>query len=98
MALAGEYRVSASTPMGERVFFLKMADDGGSWKGTIEAEGNTRDMWNIEVNGDSFTSAAQVMSPMGLLDVTLSCSVNGDALSGELMTSFMPITLTGERV
>ena len=98
MALAGKYRVSASTPMGERVMFMELTDSGGNWTGTLDGDSGVQDMRNLKEEGDTFSAAATVNSPMGVLDVTFSCTVNGDSVKGELITSFMPIPLVGERV
>jgi len=98
MALAGKYRASASTPMGLKVFFLEFIESGEYWKGTIELDGSTSDLWNLSVSGDTFTAASNVPTPMGNIDISFNCSVSGDTLTGTANTSFMPLQISGERI
>ena len=98
MSVVGEYRFSASTPMGEKTFVVSITEDGNGFSGTFEFEGSISDARNLEVDGDSFKCDAEVNSPMGVIDATLNATVEGDVVKGDLMTPFMPIPVFGERL
>ena len=82
MAFAGTYNISINTPMGKQEGTLTLAEDGGL-TGTMAAMGDSVDIKNGAVNGDTATWAVDVTKPMPLTH-EFEGKKDGDNLSGSV--------------
>ena len=96
MAVAGQYRLYISTPIGNKELVVTIADDESY--GKLEGEGGVYEFTDFSVDGDSFKGSATLKTPMGDIATTLTCTVDGDDVRGDLITPYMPIAVTGERI
>ena len=94
MSAVGEYRIFMSTPIGDRDMIVTIEEGSG----TLESEGRVYDLRDVEVTENTFSGSATLSTPMGEIDATLTCTVDGDEVTGELMTPFMPIVATGKKL
>ena len=94
MSAVGEYRIFMSTPIGDKDMIVTINEDSG----TLESEGRVYDLRDVSVTENTFSGSATLSTPMGEIDSTLTCTVNGDEVTGELMTPFMPIVATGKKL
>ncbi|MCC8938723.1 hypothetical protein H8A99_20135 [Bradyrhizobium sp. Arg68] len=83
MAVDGNWNLTMTTPMGERKATLSLKSAGGSLTGTQGAEGNSTDIFDGTVNGDSVAWKVSITNPMPLT-LEFSGQVSGDAISGEM--------------
>jgi hypothetical protein len=81
MSADGTWNLTLETPMGERRSTLTLVSAGGALTGTQEAEGNTTDIAEGSVNGNTLSWKVSVTNPMPLT-LTFNGSVDGDAISG----------------
>ena len=81
MAADGTWQLTMNTPMGERRSTLTLSTSGGTLTGQQEAEGNTTDIAEGSVNGNTLSWKVSVTNPMPLT-LTFNGSVDGDAISG----------------
>ena len=58
MSADGTWNLTMQTPMGERRSTLTLATSGGSLTGSQEAEGNTTDITDGSVNGNTLNGTA----------------------------------------
>ena len=58
MSADGTWNLTMQTPMGERRSTLTLATSGGSLTGTQEAEGNTTDITDGSVSGNTLNGTA----------------------------------------
>ncbi|MEN3346490.1 MAG: hypothetical protein V7632_125 [Bradyrhizobium sp.] len=83
MAVDGNWNLTMTTPMGERKATLSLTSSGGALTGTQGAEGNSTDIFDGTVNGDSVAWKVSITNPMPLT-LEFSGQVSGDGISGEM--------------
>ena len=83
MAVDGNWNLTMTTPMGERKATLSLASSGGTLTGTQGAEGNSTEIFDGTVNGDSVAWKVSITNPMPLT-LEFSGKVSGDGISGEM--------------
>ncbi|UGY04258.1 hypothetical protein [Bradyrhizobium quebecense] len=83
MAVDGNWNLIMTTPMGERKATLSLASSGGTLTGTQGAEGNSTEIFDGTVNGDSVAWKVSITNPMPLT-LEFSGTVAGDGISGEM--------------
>ena len=66
MSFSGTYNVTINTPMGKQEGVLTLAEDGGALTGSMSAQGDTAEIKNGAVNGDTATWDVDVSKPMPL--------------------------------
>ena len=66
MSFSGTYNITINTPMGKQEGVLTLAEDGGALSGTMAAQGNTADIKNASVAGDTAKWDVDVTKPMPL--------------------------------
>ena len=81
MSADGTWNLTLETPMGERRSTLTLVTAGGALTGTQEAEGDTTNIAEGSVNGNTVSWKVSVTNPMPLT-LTFNGSVDGDAISG----------------
>ena len=83
MAVDGTWKLTMSTPMGERNTTLSLKSSGGTLTGTQGADGNSTEIFDGTVNGDDVTWKVSITNPMPLT-LDFSGKVAGDSISGEM--------------
>jgi hypothetical protein len=81
MAADGTWNLTMQTPMGERRSTLTLSTAGGALTGKQEAEGNTTDIADGSISGDTVSWKVAITNPMPLT-LTFSGTVNGNSLTG----------------
>ncbi|NNU16563.1 hypothetical protein HK107_09545 [Parvularcula sp. ZS-1/3] len=66
MSFSGTYAVEINTPMGKQEGTLTLVEDGGALTGTMAAQGDTAEIKNGSVNGDTAMWDVDVSKPMPL--------------------------------
>jgi hypothetical protein len=87
MSADGTWKVTMSTPIGERKSTLALKGGGGTLTGKLTGEeGNSTDIFDGKESGDAISFKASIKSPMPLtLEVT--GKVAGDKMSGTVSAS-----------
>jgi hypothetical protein len=85
MAADGTWNLTLETPMGERRSTLTLSTAGGTLTGRQEAEGDTTDIAEGSVAGNSLSWKVSITNPMPLT-LTFNGTVEGDTLSGSADT------------
>ncbi|MGX7744986.1 hypothetical protein [Rhodopseudomonas parapalustris] len=83
MAVDGNWKLTMSTPMGERQADLTLKADGGTLTGTQSADGDAGDIFDGTVNGDDVAWKLSITNPMPLT-LSYTGKVSGDSMSGEM--------------
>ena len=97
MAVDGNWNLTMTTPMGERKATLSLSSSGGTLTGTQGAEGNSTEIFDGTVNGDSVAWKVSITNPMPLT-LEFTGKVAGDGISGEMGIGFMgSFPFTGAR-
>src|SRR5258708_27745631 len=86
MSVDGTWDLTMQTPMGERTSSATFASAGGTLTGTQTAEGNTTDIADGTVNGDSVGWKVSITNPMPLT-LEFTGTVSGDDMSGDMNIS-----------
>ncbi|MEM9422627.1 MAG: hypothetical protein AAF986_08995 [Pseudomonadota bacterium] len=83
MSFEGTFNVVIDTPMGKQEGVLNLSQSGDDLTGTMEGQGDSTEIKNGKINGDSATWDVDVTKPMPL---TLSFDGNkdGDNISGSV--------------
>jgi hypothetical protein len=85
MSVDGTWNLTMETPMGERRSTLTLSTAGGTLTGKQEAEGNTTDIADGTVNGNSASWKVSITNPMPLT-LTFSGTVEGNSMTGSADT------------
>ena len=85
MAADGTWNLTLQTPMGERHSTLTLSTAGGALTGKQEAEGNTTEISEGSVSGDSVSWKVSITNPMPLT-LTFNGTVSGNSLNGNADT------------
>ena len=96
MAIDGTYKVEVTTPMGKEGGAMTLKADGEVLTGSVTSSGVTTDIKGT-VDGDDFEFAANINTPAGMLDVTISGTVEDDSVSGRFKTPMGNMVFAGER-
>ena len=83
MAVDGNWNLTMTTPMGERQATLSLKAAGNTLTGVQGAEGNSAEIFDGTVNGDSVAWKVSITSPMPLT-LEFTGTVAGDSMSGEM--------------
>jgi hypothetical protein len=97
MAVTGTYNIQIETPMGTMPARLILDSDGGSLRGSISAEIGVQSFQGGSVSNDGFAFSMTMDSPMGAMKLDFSGTVRGDAVSGQVQTSFGVLGYKGTR-
>jgi hypothetical protein len=83
MSVDGNWNVTMSTPMGDRPATLNLKSAGTTLTGTQAAEGNSVEIYDGTVNGNTVAWKVDITNPMPLT-LAFTGTVNGDAIEGEM--------------
>ena len=83
MAVDGNWKITMSTPMGDRDAGLTLASSGATLTGKQSAEGNETDIFDGTVNGSDVAWKVKITSPMPLT-LAFTGKVSGDAIEGDM--------------
>ncbi|MDH6261003.1 hypothetical protein [Bradyrhizobium sp. BR13661] len=83
MAVDGNWNLTMTTPMGERQATLSLKAEGGTLTGTQGAEGNSAEIFDGTVNGDSVAWKVSITNPMPLT-LEFTGTVSGNNINGEM--------------
>lgn len=83
MSFSGTYNVTINTPMGKQEGVLKVTEEGGALTGTMEAQGDSAEVKNGKVDGDTATWDVDVTKPMPLT-LSFEGKKSGDGISGSV--------------
>ncbi len=83
MSVDGTYNVTMSSPMGKQTGSITLASNGSELTGSMSQMGNTIDILNGAIDGETLSWESKVTSPMPM---TMKCTakVEGDTISGEV--------------
>jgi hypothetical protein len=83
MSVDGNWKLTMSTPMGDRDATLALSSNGGTLTGTQSAEGNDGEIFEGTVNGNDVAWKISITSPMPLT-LAFTGKVEGDVMSGDM--------------
>jgi hypothetical protein len=83
MAVDGNWNLTMTTPMGERPATLSLKAAGSTLTGVLGEEGNSAEIFDGTVNGDSVAWKVSITNPMPLT-LEFTGTVAGDSISGEM--------------
>lgn len=83
MAVDGNWKITMSTPMGDRDAMLAIKADGSALTGKQSAEGNETEIFDGTVNGSDVAWKVKITSPMPLT-LAFTGKVSGDAIEGDM--------------
>jgi hypothetical protein len=97
MAVDGNWNITMSTPMGDRNATLSLTSAGATLTGTQSAEGNSAEIFDGAVTGDSVAWKVSITNPMPLT-LEFTGKVAGDSISGDMGIGMMgSFPFTGKR-
>jgi hypothetical protein len=83
MSVDGNWKLTMSTPMGDRNATLSLASAGGALTGTQAADGDSTEIFDGTVNGNDVAWKVSITNPMPLT-LAFTGKVEGDSISGEM--------------
>ena len=94
----GRWKLTLKTPMGVRTPVIDIAESGSGFSGTITDDTGTRELFDVNAQGNRLDFIAEVKSPMGKMKLKFSCSASGDTLSGKVKTPIGRDSFGGEKL
>jgi hypothetical protein len=88
MSVDGNWKITMSTPMGEREADLTLQSDGGTLTGTQGAHGQAGPIFDGAVDGDDVAWKVSITNPMPLT-LAFTGKVTGDTIGGEMGIGMM---------
>jgi hypothetical protein len=96
-SLDGSWTINVTTPMGLQTGTVELTSEGSTLTGNTTNSGETVEITEGTVDGDSATWKADVTKPFPMT-LTFNVTVDGDSLSGTAQAgAFPPSPLTGSR-
>ncbi|MBI3700000.1 MAG: hypothetical protein HY242_06070 [Afipia sp.] len=83
MAVDGNWKITMSTPMGDRDAGLSLKSAGSALTGKQSAEGNEIEIFDGTVNGNDVAWKVKITNPMPLT-LAFTGKVNGDVIEGDM--------------
>lgn len=97
MSVDGNWNITVQSPMGAQPSTLSLKADGGTLTGTQSAQGNTADIANGKVDGDTVTWSNAITTPFPMT-LEFNGKVEGDTLNGNVKAgAFGSFPFTGTR-
>jgi hypothetical protein len=97
MTADGDWKLVVATPMGERHTTLKVRTEGGTLKGSQMEDGNSTEIFDGTVNGNTISWKVSISDPMAMT-VEFNGTINGDEVSGSVtMGAFGNSSFSGTR-
>ena len=97
MSVDGNWNITVQSPMGAQPSSLTLKADGGTLTGTQSAQGNTADIANGKVDGDTVTWSNSITTPFPMT-LEFNGKVEGDTLNGNVKAgAFGSFPFTGTR-
>ena len=97
MSIDGNWNITVNSPMGAQPSSLTLKADGATLTGTQSAQGQTADIANGKVDGNTVTWSSQVTTPFPMT-LEFTGAVEGDTLNGSCKAgSFGSFPFTGGR-
>lgn len=98
MAIDGTYKVILKTAQGDLESILTYKTEGNVLTGSVTALGNSAEVENGKVDGNSFEHSMKMQSPMGKLKTNVTGTVDGDSISGKMKMLIGNMTYAGTRI
>jgi hypothetical protein len=98
MAMDGTYKVTTSSQMGKTEATFHFKTDGDVLTGTNEVMGQTLQILDGKVSGNSFEFKEKMESPQGASEFSFKGSVDGDKITGSIQSPMGPMPFEGSRV
>ncbi len=83
MAIDGNWTITMTTPMGERIASLVLKTEGGVLTGTQAADGDSGEIFDGRVDGNHVAWKIDITHPMALT-LAYTGMVDGDTMSGDM--------------
>ena len=83
MSVVGSWNLTMETPMGERKATLDVTSGGGALSGKQSADGNSAEIFDGTVSGDTLAWKVSITSPMPMT-LEYTATVAGDEMSGQM--------------
>jgi hypothetical protein len=97
MSVDGNWNITVNSPMGAQPSTLSLKADGATLTGTQSAQGNTADIANGKVDGDTVTWSNSITTPFPMT-LEFTGKVDGDTLNGNVKAgAFGSFPFTGSR-
>ena len=97
MSVSGTWKLTLDTPMGRQESTLELTEDAGTLTGTASSSGETVEIFDGSVDGDTLTWKVKITKPISVT-ATLTGTVNGDEMTGHAKAGFFPAApFTGVR-
>lgn len=95
--VAGTYEVTLKTPMGPKKGELVLKEDGSVLTGKMVVMKKENPLGPGTVDGDEFSFDGKLKTSVGMTSYICTGRVQGDAISGEVITKKGNLQLTGTR-
>jgi len=95
--LAGTWQLEFEGRRGVQTPTLTVNEADGKYSGTLQGARGTRPIEQISVDAANFTFPMKIETQMGEMELTYKGQVDGDALSGNIETSFGMTPFIGAR-
>ena len=97
MAIAGNWKITVKTPMGDQQSTLALVVDGNTLTGTQGGAFGASELTEGAVNGNAATWKTKITKPF-LWTLEFSANVDGDLISGKVKAGMLgESTFTGSR-
>lgn len=97
MTADGNWNLAVATPMGERRATLSVKTEGNTLKGSQTAEGNSAEIFDGTVNGNTVSWKVAITDPMPMT-LEFNGTINGDEIGGSVtLGAFGSSSFSGTR-
>ena len=97
MSVDGNWNITVQSPMGAQPSTLSLKAEGGTLTGTQSAQGNSSNIANGKVDGDTVTWSNSITTPFPMT-LEFTGTVAGDTLNGNVKAgAFGSFPFTGTR-
>ena len=98
MSVDGSYKVELQTTLGPQPISLILKTDGAFLSGTMDGHFGSQSFSGGTVNGNELAWSVNLQSPMGVMQLDVKGTVNGDSIEGQVqLGSFRPTPFKGKR-
>ena len=98
MPIDGRYEGELKTMMGSQPFGLELKTDGKSLSGNIDGNFGNQSFSGGTVDGNNLTVNIKLQSPLGVMNLAVTATVDGDSIEGQVVLgSFRPTPFKGHR-